>query len=83
MFITKHKPLIAGILIDVSDISRLSSHSSLRKFAVKFIATMGFVGANQGLQLNTVVPQRLMQTRIDQLYKQPVLKILNTPLNPL
>ena len=66
MMITKHGPLIPRILSDVSDMSRLSGHASIRHFAVKFIVTMGFMGANQGLQLNTVIPQTLEQTCLDQ-----------------
>ena len=63
--IKKHDSLIPIILTDVADISRLSSHASLRHFTVKFIVTMVFMGENKGSQLNTVIPQKLGQNRLD------------------
>ena len=66
--ITKHDPLIPKILTDVSDISSMSGNDSFRHFCVKFIVTMGCMVDNQGLQLDTVIPQTLGRYRLDILY---------------
>ena len=63
--ITKHDPLIPIILADVADVIIMSVHASLGNFAIKSIVTMDCMGSNQGLQLNTVIPQTLGRSRID------------------
>ena len=79
--ITEHNPLIPRILTGVADISRLYGHTSLRNVSVNLIVTMGCMGANKGLELNTVISQTLQRTRLDKLSWRPALKILDTPLS--
>ena len=78
--ITEYDPLILRTLADIDDISRLSGHAITRHFAVNSIVNMGFMGSNQGLQLNTMIPQTLGRTHSDQLSLKTPLKLPDAPL---